>query len=97
MTELNIEDGWFWADEALDYLQESQFRTVLGSAFSKASEVSLQAPIQIDNLMKHGVNNLVFLLEIFLCRVPFVSFHYQASFWHLATKSVTVIIGNGQK
>lgn len=37
----------------------------------------LQAPIQIDNLLKHGVNNLVLLLEIFLCRTPFVSYHYQ--------------------
>jgi hypothetical protein len=38
----------------------------------------LQAPIEIDNLLKHGVNNFVLLLEVFLCRTPFVSYHFQA-------------------
>lgn len=37
----------------------------------------LQAPLEIDNLLKHGVNNLVLLLDVFLCRTPFVSYHYQ--------------------
>ena len=37
----------------------------------------VQAPIEIDNLLKHGVNNVVLLLEVFLCRTPFVSYHYQ--------------------
>ena len=33
--------------------------------------------MEIDNILKHGVNNAVLLLDVVLCRIPFVSYHYQ--------------------
>ena len=38
---------------------------------------TLQYPVAIDNLLKHGINNVVILLELALCRTPLVSYHYQ--------------------
>jgi hypothetical protein len=38
----------------------------------------LQSDIAIDNLLKHGINNLFILLDVLFSRVPFVSYHYQA-------------------
>lgn len=37
----------------------------------------VQAPMEVDNILKHGVNNAVLLLDVVLSRIPFVSYHYQ--------------------
>jgi len=52
--------------------------TVFLSFFYWTFLFSPSAPIEIDNLLKHGVNNVVLLLEVFLCRTPFISYHFQA-------------------
>lgn len=37
----------------------------------------MQSPPQVDNILKHGVNNLCILADILASRVPFASYHYQ--------------------
>ncbi len=32
---------------------------------------------RVDNILKHGTNNALILLDIVLSRVPFVSYHFQ--------------------
>lgn len=36
---------------------------------------------QADNIMKHGTNNILILLDIVLSRVPFVSYHFWVRCW----------------
>lgn len=36
-----------------------------------------QSDVAIDNVLKHGVNNFIILLDVLLSRQPFVSYHYQ--------------------
>ena len=38
-----------------------------------------QAALEIDNILKHGVNNILILLDVALTRQPFVTYHYQVS------------------
>ena len=40
--------------------------------------VLVQGAYQIDNILKHGVNNFFILLDVFLSKQPFVSYHFQA-------------------
>jgi len=35
--------------------------------------------VSADNIMKHGTNNAVILLDVVLSRIPFVSYHFQVS------------------
>ncbi len=37
----------------------------------------MQGAYQVDNILKHGVNNFFILLDIFLSKQPFVSYHFQ--------------------
>ena len=37
----------------------------------------MQGAYQIDNILKHGVNNFFILLDVFLSKQPFVSYHFQ--------------------
>lgn len=48
----------------------------------------LQGAVPIDNVLKHGVNNLVILCDVALTRVPFCSYHFQA--WQPALAPVLV-------
>ena len=38
----------------------------------------VQAPIEVDNVLKHGANVIVILLDVLLCRTPFITYHFQA-------------------
>ena len=37
----------------------------------------MQGAYQVDNILKHGVNNFFILLDVFLSKQPFVSYHFQ--------------------
>ena len=39
--------------------------------------VHMQGAYQVDNILKHGVNNIFILLDVFLSKQPFVSYHFQ--------------------
>lgn len=39
--------------------------------------VHVQGAMAIDNILKHGVNNFFILLDVFLSKQPFVSYHFQ--------------------
>lgn len=70
-----------WGIASVTYLFMTEITassTLFLSFFYWTFLFSPKAPLQIDNLLKHGVNNVVLLLEALLCRTPFVSYHYQA-------------------
>ena len=37
----------------------------------------MQGSVPVDNLLKHGLNNLVILADFALVRVPVASYHFQ--------------------
>lgn len=43
----------------------------------------MQGAYQVDNLLKHGVNNFFILLDVFLSKQPFVSYHFQVRLRHV--------------
>lgn len=83
LQEFNV-SGWQASD--VSHAQSEQHAVLLynscqqiPNACKKADRIHvLQSDIAIDNLLKHGINNLFILLDVLFSRVPFVSYHYQA-------------------
>jgi len=42
----------------------------------------MQGAYAIDNILKHGVNNLFILSDVLFSKQPMVSYHFQVRFWH---------------
>jgi hypothetical protein len=52
----------------------------------------VQGALAIDNILKHGVNNLFILLDILLSKQPMVSYHFQVSYDSLCCSVINVFM-----
>jgi hypothetical protein len=39
----------------------------------------VQGALAVDNILKHGVNNVFILLDILLSKQPMISYHFQVA------------------
>ncbi|KAK9818034.1 hypothetical protein WJX72_006010 [[Myrmecia] bisecta] len=73
---------WTILDKAYCFVAETNVAATLFLSGFYWAFLYKGGPVAVDNVLKHGTNNIFTLLDVCMSRLPFVSYHYQVLLWY---------------